>query len=239
MLAGLRLADPQLRVLAAPPMDRQDDLARRLIDIGDDVGDQGAQQPLARAHGHARRVPGGIEIVGQPGEVGRRDGADQATAPPPAAPRRPRHGAAPPPSSSPAARRSDDYRDRRRRSAVPRARPRTAPAAAPVPRCAAVRPDVSMCIRSASTRRLDRHRLHGAQKLAGDRGVDAEAAEGQASRQPEHQVRADRIDRRAAPAVGPCSPPSGAGRSGRRTAARPAARGRRGPTSPRPPCRRR
>ena len=41
MLARLRLADPQLRVLAAPPMDRQDDLARRLVDIGDDVGDQG------------------------------------------------------------------------------------------------------------------------------------------------------------------------------------------------------
>ena len=40
MLARLRLADPQLRVLAAPPMDRQDDLARRLVDIGDDVGDQ-------------------------------------------------------------------------------------------------------------------------------------------------------------------------------------------------------
>jgi len=42
MLAGLRLANPQLRMLAAAPMDRQDDLARRLVDIGDDVGDEGA-----------------------------------------------------------------------------------------------------------------------------------------------------------------------------------------------------
>jgi hypothetical protein len=42
MLAGLRLANPQLRMLAAAPMDRQDDLARRLVDIGDDVGHQSA-----------------------------------------------------------------------------------------------------------------------------------------------------------------------------------------------------
>ena len=72
MLAGLRLADPQLRMLAAAPMDRQDDLARRLVNVGNDVGDQGAQEPLTRAHGHPRRVPRGVEIVGQPGEVGRR-----------------------------------------------------------------------------------------------------------------------------------------------------------------------
>jgi len=74
MLAGLRLADPQLRMLAAAPMDRQDDLARRLVDVGNDVGDKGAQEPLTRAHGHARRVPCGVEIVGKAGEVGRRGG---------------------------------------------------------------------------------------------------------------------------------------------------------------------
>ena len=72
MLAGLRLVHPQLRVLAASPMDRQDDLARRLVDVGDDVVDKGAEQPLACPHGHAGRVPCGIEILGQPGEVGRR-----------------------------------------------------------------------------------------------------------------------------------------------------------------------
>ena len=74
MLARPRLADPQLRVLAAAPMDCQDDLARRLVDIGDDVGDQGAQKPLARTHGHAWRVPCGIEIVRQASEVWRHDG---------------------------------------------------------------------------------------------------------------------------------------------------------------------
>ena len=66
----LRLADPQLRVLAAPPMDRQDDLARRLVDIGNDVGDQRAEQPLARAHGHAWRVPGGSRSSASPAKSG-------------------------------------------------------------------------------------------------------------------------------------------------------------------------
>jgi hypothetical protein len=41
---------------------------------GNDVGDKGAREPLARAHGHAGRVPRGVEIVGQAGEVGRRGG---------------------------------------------------------------------------------------------------------------------------------------------------------------------
>jgi hypothetical protein len=70
MLAGFRLADPQLRMLAASPMDRQDDFARRLVDVGDDVGDEGTQQPLAGAHRYAWRVPCGLEIVRQSGKVG-------------------------------------------------------------------------------------------------------------------------------------------------------------------------
>ena len=63
-------------MLAAPPVDRQDDLARRLVDVGDDVGDQRPQQPLARARRDARRGPCGGEIVGETGEVrrGRRIG---------------------------------------------------------------------------------------------------------------------------------------------------------------------
>jgi hypothetical protein len=44
-------------------MDRQDNFARSVIDIGDDVGNQGPQEPLARAHSYPRRGPGGIEIV--------------------------------------------------------------------------------------------------------------------------------------------------------------------------------
>ena len=53
MLAGSRLADAQFGVLSAPPMDDQDDLARRLVDIDDDLVDQGAHQLLAAAHGDA------------------------------------------------------------------------------------------------------------------------------------------------------------------------------------------
>jgi hypothetical protein len=37
-------------------------------------------------------------------------------------------------------------------------------------------------------RRLDRHRLHGAEKLANDRGVDPQAAKREAPRQSEHLV---------------------------------------------------
>ena len=58
MLAGPGLAYAQLGVLAALPVDRQDDLTRRLVDIGDDLDDQRTKQLLARAHGDARRIPG-------------------------------------------------------------------------------------------------------------------------------------------------------------------------------------
>ena len=54
-------------------MDYQHDFARRFLDIGDDVGDQGAQELLARAHGHPGRVPSRAEIIGKTGEVGRHD----------------------------------------------------------------------------------------------------------------------------------------------------------------------
>ena len=36
----LWLANPQLRVLAAPPMDREHDVTHRIVDIDDDIGDQ-------------------------------------------------------------------------------------------------------------------------------------------------------------------------------------------------------
>ena len=51
MLTGVRFADPQLRVLAASPVDRQDDFARRLVDVGNDVRDKGSEEPLTGAHG--------------------------------------------------------------------------------------------------------------------------------------------------------------------------------------------
>src|SRR3954464_10476855 len=61
-------------MLAAAPMDPEDDLARALVDVGDDVRDEGAQKLLAGAHRHAGRVPGRFEIVGQAREIRRLDG---------------------------------------------------------------------------------------------------------------------------------------------------------------------
>ena len=201
MLAGLRLADPQLRVLAAAPMDRQDDLARRLVDIGDDVGDQGAQKPLARAHGHAWRIPCGIEIVGQPGEVGRRGGRV----------RRPHR-------LQPRLARLDS--PKRRLPALLELRGDQAivgiaGSVAPLRKRGFISSLLQLQFHDALLFalsfhvpplglhcRLDRHRLHGAEKLSSDRGVDAEAAEREAPGQPEHQVRTiaaiDGLSRRTA-----------------------------------------
>ena len=57
---------------AYDPAPNGEAFARRFIDIGDDVGDERAEETLAGAHGHARRIPCSVEIVGQASEVGRR-----------------------------------------------------------------------------------------------------------------------------------------------------------------------
>jgi hypothetical protein len=58
VLAGFRLPDTEFGVLSAFPVDHQHDLARCIIDVGDDAGDQGTHQTLPRSHGGARRTPG-------------------------------------------------------------------------------------------------------------------------------------------------------------------------------------
>jgi hypothetical protein len=50
-------------MLAAPPVDREDDVADRIIDIDDDVGDQGPQQLLTGTHRHIGSVPGCRQVV--------------------------------------------------------------------------------------------------------------------------------------------------------------------------------
>ena len=65
MLAGLRLPDPQLRVLATPPMDRQNDVAGFVVDTGDNVDDQRVHESLAGAHAHARGIPGDSKVTGE------------------------------------------------------------------------------------------------------------------------------------------------------------------------------
>ena len=49
-------------------MDRKDDLARIIIDVDDDVGDQGPKQLLACAHRDTGCIPGRRQIVRQVGE---------------------------------------------------------------------------------------------------------------------------------------------------------------------------
>ena len=50
-------------------MNRQDDFAGLVVNIGDDVGDQRAHESLAGAHAHAGRVPGGFQVIGEAGQV--------------------------------------------------------------------------------------------------------------------------------------------------------------------------
>jgi hypothetical protein len=63
MLPGAGLTHPQLGVLAATPMDREDDLTRIIVDIDDDVGDQRPKQLLASPHRDTGRIPGRRQIV--------------------------------------------------------------------------------------------------------------------------------------------------------------------------------
>ena len=64
------LANAQLGVLAALPVDDEHDLTGRLVDIDNDLSDQCPRQSLARPHRGSRRLPCRHEIIGQSGEVG-------------------------------------------------------------------------------------------------------------------------------------------------------------------------
>ena len=68
MLACSRLTHPQFGVLAASPMDREDDFARFMIDIGDNVGNQSSQQLLTGAHADFGSVPRRRQLTGQVGK---------------------------------------------------------------------------------------------------------------------------------------------------------------------------
>jgi len=58
MFACSRFAHPQFRMATAPPVDREDDLAHRILNIHDNIGNQRAEQLLARSHRHIGRIPG-------------------------------------------------------------------------------------------------------------------------------------------------------------------------------------
>src|SRR5215470_13912131 len=70
MLAGSELADTQLGMLAAFPVDDKHDLSRRLVDVGNDLGDQRPHQSLARSHCCPWRLPCRREVISQSREIG-------------------------------------------------------------------------------------------------------------------------------------------------------------------------
>ena len=47
------------------PVNGQDHVARSVIDVRHDILDERAQELLATAHVDARRLPGGLEILGE------------------------------------------------------------------------------------------------------------------------------------------------------------------------------
>lgn len=63
--ARLRLAEPEFGMLAALPVDDENNLARLIIDVGGDLVHQRSQQLLASAHRDAGRLPRGVEILSQ------------------------------------------------------------------------------------------------------------------------------------------------------------------------------
>jgi len=50
-------------VLAAAPVDRENDVTNCLIDIDNDIGDQRPQQLLTGTHRHIWGVPGGGQVL--------------------------------------------------------------------------------------------------------------------------------------------------------------------------------
>jgi len=69
VFSGLGFAKSKLRVLAALPVDRQDDLTSSLVDDGGNLIDQRSQQLLTRAHGDTRALPGRLKVFGKPCKI--------------------------------------------------------------------------------------------------------------------------------------------------------------------------
>src|SRR4051812_11876163 len=188
VFAGFWLPDTELRVLATLPVDRQDHLAGRLVDVGDDVLDQRTDKALAGAGRGAACVPGRRKILGDPREVrracarGRRARSIQ---------RRPTR-LDPPQCSLPTpfqlGRDQSVVRVARRIAALCKRRFVAGLLQLQLEYAKPLRLSLhAQPLRLAG--RLDRHRLQRPQQLGGDRGIDAAAAKAEAARQPQHQVR--------------------------------------------------
>jgi hypothetical protein len=57
-------------MLATAPMDCQDDFTGGFVDVGNDIGDEGAQESLARPHRDAWCIPSHGEVFGEASEIG-------------------------------------------------------------------------------------------------------------------------------------------------------------------------
>src|SRR6202011_1224185 len=67
-LSAPAAGQPQLRVSAAPPVDDENDLGRRVVDIGHDLMDEGAYNALLEASICRRRIPDRFEVRGENAE---------------------------------------------------------------------------------------------------------------------------------------------------------------------------
>jgi hypothetical protein len=65
MLTRSGLADPQLRVLTALPVNRENDLTCRFVHVRNNIDDQDPNQLLAHAHGDTRSIPCFIKVLGK------------------------------------------------------------------------------------------------------------------------------------------------------------------------------
>jgi hypothetical protein len=169
-------------------MDCQDDLARPVVNVGDDVDDERPQKALASPHGHARRIPCGIEILGQPGEVGGSGGRVKH-------PRRLQLRLARLEATKchlPALLelRGDEAIIGIAGSIAPLRQRGLISGLLQFEFDDALLFTASFHVRASGLHcRLDRHRSDRTQQLLGDRGVDTQTAEREAPGQPKHQVR--------------------------------------------------
>ncbi len=69
MFARLGFTETEFGVLPALPVDDKDNLPSLLVDVDDNVIDEGTRQLLAGAHGDAGVFPGRLEVLGDAGQL--------------------------------------------------------------------------------------------------------------------------------------------------------------------------
>jgi hypothetical protein len=70
MLSGFTFRNAEFRMLAAAPVDLEDNLTQTRVVIGDDLNDDRTKKLLAGPHGHPWRIPDCFKFVCEPDKVG-------------------------------------------------------------------------------------------------------------------------------------------------------------------------